>query len=148
MGTDVHVTAQKRVNGEWVDVPTVFMDDRNYAAFGWLANVRNYAGVPQLAPRRGLPGDAGEAARDLHEDNHSRTWYAVSELTSFDYDQPVENRRVMRQTATNVWNGGCTAEPCGGEMTTYRELFGEYFMRGIEKLKADGVDRIIISFDS
>jgi len=148
MGTDSHVTAQRRVNGEWVEVETDFLDDRNYAAFGWLADVRNYADVPTLHPDRGVPDDAGKDVHEWHEHYHGHTWYLVSELTSFDYDQPVENRRVTRQLASNVWSGGCTAAPGEGEMTTYRELLGEYFMDGLRRLEESGAERVIISFDS
>jgi len=145
MGTDIHVTAQKRINGEWVDVPTDFMSDRNYAAFGWLADVRNYADVPPLADLRGWPIDADHDAADWH---HGHTWYSLEELTSFDFDQPVENRRVTRQMPGGWFNGGCTADPGEGEMTTYRGLFGEYFMDGLKQLADSGVERILISFDS
>jgi hypothetical protein len=147
MGTDSFVTAQKRVNGEWVEVKTDFLDDRIYAAFGWLANVRNYAAVPTFHPDRGIPEDAGEEVKEHHAYFYGKTWYSVEELTSFDYDQPVENRRVSRRTALNVLDGGCTCAPGEGKMTTYRELFGTYFMEGLQRLAESGAERVILSFD-
>ena len=71
----------------------------------------------------------------------------VEELFTFDFDQPVEDRRISVQVGPNSWNGGATAEPGGGEMTTYRALFYG-FPDEVAKLKASGAERLIISFDS
>lgn len=157
MGTDIHVTAERwnDAAGKWEEVSTDFimdgqryhfMEDRNYAAFGWLADVRNYAGIPPLDEERGLPGQCVTAFH--HEDNHGITWFTIDELVEFDFDQQVENRRVTRQTGPNSWSGGCTADPGEGEMTTYRDLFGEFFMAGLAAVKENGAERLIFSFDS
>jgi hypothetical protein len=157
MGTDVHVTAERwnDATGKWEGVSTefvldgqrcYFMEDRNYAAFGWLANVRNYAAVPPLAEVRGYPDDWPVNDRaDYHD---TVTWFAIGELLDFDFDQPVENRRVTREVSPGSFVGNITAEPGEGEMTTYRELFGEFFMAGLAAMKENGAERLIFSFDS
>lgn len=66
MGTDIHSVFQKRVNDQWLDIPSKFEDNRHYELFGWLANVRNgvgFAGIRMGEPMtpiaypRGLPED-------------------------------------------------------------------------------------------
>lgn len=150
MGTDIHTTAERRLpDGTWKAVAKLnFYDNRNYALFGWLAGIRNYSDFPPYLPDRGLPEDATPEACEQAEYNHSVTWYTVEELISFDYDQPVEDRRVTRQISENVWHGGMTSEPGGGAMTTYREAFGDAFIDDLHKLKEAGVQRLIFSFDS
>lgn len=150
MGTDIHTTAERRLpDGTWKAVAELkFYDYRNYALFGWLADVRNYSGFPPYHPDRGLPKDISPEAYEQAEWNHSATWYTIEELISFDYDQPVEDLRVTREIAPGFFNGGCTAEPGGGEMTTYRAAFGDEFIEDLHRLKAAGVERLIFSFDS
>lgn len=66
MGTDVHSIFQKRTPGGWVDIESQYNEDRHYALFAWIGNVRNgfgFAGIPThnriepLSDNRGLPGD-------------------------------------------------------------------------------------------
>jgi hypothetical protein len=71
----------------------------------------------------------------------------VSELVDFNYDAPMEDRRVTRQTGPNSWNGGCTCEPGEGEQTTFREFLGKAFFEDLEKLKASGAERVVFWFD-
>lgn len=146
MGTDIHATAQKKVNGEWVELEDFgFDENRNYAVFGWLADVRNYHGIPPLAEPRGMP-EGYES--DYHEGNHSHTWFAVDELASFDFDRQVEDRRFTAKLPSGITSGGLTAPAGHGVQTTYRELFGKWFVDGIAALKASGAERIVLSFDS
>jgi hypothetical protein len=55
-------------------------DETNYAAFGCLFGVRNYAGFQPLAPDRGLPVDLSSGMRSqlspwaASGDLHSATW--------------------------------------------------------------------------
>lgn len=148
MGCDIHSQAEKRVNGKWERIPAFEpFDWRQYGMYGFLADVRNYSDVKPIAPRRGIPQDA-----DVDEDehwlgDHSFSWLSVEELASFDYDQPMEDRRVTREV-NGIMNGGCTAEPGGGEMTTYREFLGPAFFADLEKLKKLGAERIVFGFDS
>jgi hypothetical protein len=107
--------------------------------------------VPPIAERRGFPDDASSKTKGSFEgwgsDAHSSSWLSVEELSAFDYDQPVEDRRVTRQTSWGL-DGGCTAEAGGGQMTTYREFLGEWFFKDLEKLKDAGADRIVFWFDN
>lgn len=148
MGCDIHSQAEKRVDGKWQKIEGLFpFDWRSYGMYGFLADVRNYSAVPPLAPQRGLPPDA-DVADDEDLGDHSYSWLSVEELSAFDYDQPMEDRRVTRQIAPNVTSGGCTAEPGGGEATTYRAFLGPAFFEDLEKLKAAGAERIVFGFDS
>ncbi len=148
MGCDIHPQAERRVDGKWQAIPGLKpFDDRCYGIFGFLADVRNYSAIPPIAPQRGLPEDADVSTEEYLGD-HSYSWLSLDELLAFNYDQPVEDRRVMRQTGPNSWNGGCTAEPGGGEMTTYREFLGPKFFEDLDKLKAMGAERVVFGFDS
>ena len=140
MGCDTHPRPQKLVNQKWVDVRVEdFWDMRQHSTFGFLAGVRNYSGVTPIAEQRGLPEDfQGDEPGE-----HSFSWLSTQELLEFNYDQPMEDRRV---TVGN--DGGCTAEPGGGKMTTYREFLGEYFFESLERAQEAGVQRIVFGFDS
>jgi len=148
MGCDIHSRAEKRVNGKWEAIDGLApFDWRSYGVFGFLANVRNYSAIPPLSEPRGLPDDAHYGDEDDLGD-HSFSWLSLDELLAFNYDAPVEDRRVTRQVAPNAWDGGCTAEPGAGNMTTYREFLGPQFFGDLEKLKAAGAERIVFGFDS
>src|SRR4051812_8228431 len=123
MGTDIHISAEKRVDGSWVEIGRELIYYRIYSAFGWLADVNNASAVPPLAERRGLPDNLADGLREYHEDNHSPTWYMASELTSFDFEQPVEDRRKRGTLPNGSISGMITCPPGEGEMTTYRALF-------------------------
>lgn len=152
MGCDIHTQVERKVrgkwemgNGKWEIIPgLVPFDWRAYGMFGFLADVRNYSAIPPIAPQRGLPDDVvdNENAENYLGD-HSYSWLSVAELLAFNYDEPVEDRRVTRNH-----DGGCTAEPGGGRMTTYREFLGEAFFMYLEKLKEAGAERVVFGFDS
>jgi hypothetical protein len=150
MGTDIHITLEKRnLSGNWECIPSDIDFGRNYAIFGWLADVRNYSGVPVLADtHEGTPDDASIDSVRFHEFNHNVRWTVVEAIGDFNYDQSVEDRRVTKQIADGVWDGGCTAETGGGIITTYRDLFGEWYFKGLEEIKMLGAERVIFSFDS
>ncbi len=147
MGCDIHSQAEKRVEGKWEAIPDLLpFDWRSYGMYGFLANVRNYSAVPPISEPRGLPPDA-TGDTDYTYGDHSYSWLSVEELLAFDYDQPMEDRRVTR-TVGNFTNGGVTAEPGGGSQTTFREFLGPHFFEDLEKLKAAGAERIVFGFDN
>lgn len=153
MGCDIHSHAEKRTELGYEKIAGLEpFDWRAYGMFGFLANVRNYSEVPPIAEQRGIPSDvSAEVANDYKGwdmDAHSASWLSVEELAAFNYDAPMEDRRVTRQTGPNSWDGGCTAEPGGGEKTTFREFLGEGFFKEIQKLKDAGADRIVFWFDN
>jgi hypothetical protein len=156
MGCDIHDFIEVRQDGEWkYRSPGPFQEGRSCALFGWLADVRNYSAVPPLDQPRGLPSDlSGEVAKEHEEwgpDAHSASWLMLSQLASFDFDALVEDRRVTVQVSPNLWNGGATAEPGGGEMMTYREFLGSWVVDRIEAMRVygDATDvRLVFWFDN
>lgn len=151
MGCDIHCYAERKGARKFVKVRCNVFDSRSYGTFAFLAGVRNYSDVTPIAERRGFPVNASQAVKTAYEgwgtDAHSPSWLSVSELTSFDYDQPMEDRRVTRRTAWG-FDGGCTSEPGGGRMTTYREFLGEWFFKDIKKLQDAGAERVVFWFDN
>jgi len=149
MGCDIHSYAERKAaTGRYEIVPNLFpFDSRNYGTFGFLANVRNYSEVPPIAPRRGFPEDASpEATADYESwssDAHSPSWLTVKELSEFNYDAEMEDRRCTRNG-----NGGSTCEPGEGQKMTYREFFGEWFFKDLQALQDAGADRIVFWFDN
>ena len=146
MGCDIHTQAERKVAGKWEVIPGLHpFDWRSYGMFGFLADVRNYSAVPPISKPRGMAEGSPSDGDDLGD--HSYSWLTVEELTAFDYDKPMEDRRVTR-TVGNFTDGGVTAEPGGGAMTTYREFLGPHFFEDLEKLKAAGAERVVFGFDN
>ncbi len=173
MGAGIHTEVEQYIDGEWVSFEekvfpyfkhdgTIVMrsspfECKNYELFGFLSDVRNYACIPVIAERRGLPEvdqpdfgtglDAIFMERDyeawpLHTHNHSGTWLLVSELMAYDYDTIFENRRG--DTIDTVPKGN-------GVLITVRESIGDEYFEHLEILKSIGDPdkiRVIISFDS
>ncbi len=150
MGTDIHTTLERRnSNGEWELIESDIDFGRCYAFFGWLNDVRNYSDVPVFSGTKSdIPADATKRSVDFHDYNHSACHVYVKDLMEFDYDAPVENRRVTRKMPNGVINGGCTCAEGEGEQTTYREIFGQWVIDRIGEIWRSGAQRVIISFDS
>lgn len=151
MGCDIHIVAERRVNGVWETIPKGRLDfDRNYGAFGFLADVRNYSQVQPISQPRGLPPDISFDVETYYywRADHSFSWLSVKELTEFDYDQEMEDRRIIIQISSSFWDGGGTAKPGEGVKTTYREFLGSQFFKFLEELKICGAERIVFGFDS
>lgn len=158
MGCDIHSYAERKAGDKYETVESTlftYYDEpfgwRAYGMFAFLAGVQNYSGIPPISEPRGIPADASTkvaaAYDDWSADAHSASWLSVDELEAFDYDQPVEDRRVTRQTSWG-WDGGCAAEPGGGTMTTYREFLGDGFFKDIKTLREVGADRVVFWFDN
>ncbi len=174
MGCDIHSLAQvyNDTTGEWDNAGDVFPADdfdreyhgkefasypfpyRNYGLFGFLADVRNYARCTPLAEPRGLPEGfehGYESDGDFYCDNHSASWFLLSELLAFDYDQTFENRRCTKQLAENIWTGAGVAEVGEGYQQTYRELVGKAFFESLDVMKTLGDPtkvRVVFWFDN
>lgn len=153
MGCDIETIAQRKNGDTWETIEGAHpFDWRSYRMFGFLADVRNYSDVPPISKPRGYPADFVDLDDRMSylfaSTYHSQSWLSVEELLAFDYDAPVENRRVTVQTGPNRWDHGATAESGGGEMTTWREFLGPDFFDDLAKLKADGAERIVFAFDS
>ncbi len=148
MGCDIHLQAERKVDGKWREVPGSFFDWRSYNNFAFLAGIRNYSAITPIAKPRGLPDDAVETEYGAHGGDHSHSWLSLEELLAFNYDAMTEDRRVTVVMPGGWTNGGATAEPGGGEAMTYREYLGEGFFEELQKLKAAGAERIVFGFDS
>lgn len=159
MGCDIHIYTErksadgyKRVEGvKFTEGPDPF-DWRSYGMFGFLAGVRNYSDVTPIAELRGAPDDmSAETASDYEAwfgDAHSASWLAVTELTAFDYDRMMEDRRVTVRRPSGVLDGGATAEAGGGQEMTYREFLGPAFFEDLKTLSETGADRVVFWFDN
>jgi hypothetical protein len=147
MGCDIHSYAEKKTDDGYEFLGFRPFDWRAYGMYAFLAGVRNYSAVTPLAERRGLPKDISELVAFAYEgwdsDAHSASWLSLDELTKFDYDKIMEDRRVMINN-----DGGCTAEVGGGQEMTYREFLAGDFFTDLEKLKELGADRIVFWFDN
>lgn len=151
MGCDMHCRAERKIDGKWtvLEVSPPPFDWRSYGMYGFLADVRNYSAIPPIAEQRGLPDDAPPEDDEVQWlGEHSFSWLSMEELLAFNYDKPVEDRRVTKQLGERSWTGAATAEPGGGKMTTYREFLAEGYFTELERLKAVGTERIVFGFDS
>ena len=148
MGCDIHAHAEHKIGGAWrhVAIAPPF-DWRDYGVFGFLADVRNYSGVPPISAPRGFPDDASAETKADYEcwgcDGHTPSWLSVTELLAFDYDAPMEDRRVARNG-----DGGCTCDPGTGEATTFRVFLGDGFVEEVKRLQSAGVERVVFWFDN
>lgn len=145
MGCDIHIKAQKLINGKYVDLPFRPFDWRSYGMFGFLADVRNYSHVPPISQQRGYPDDydAGE-----WNETHSASWLSVAELVEFDYEQTFEDRRTTREESPGLWNGAADTGEGNGARVSYRYFLGSNFFDDLEKLQRLGADRIVFDFDN
>lgn len=110
MGCDIHPYVEVRRNGVWERSGVKVPNDRDYFAFGKLANVRNGTGfagcdmgdpVRPIAEPRGLPTDTTikdnsdvgfEDPAYVWLGDHSHSWVTLEELLAIDYDALVTQR--------------------------------------------------------
>lgn len=175
MGCDIHTALFKKegnTNYKLDDVLSSYhpINDRNYGVFGFLANVRNYSGIPSIAEQREFPpgvleqcytpyvetnGEVYPTIFGLNPcDLHSLTWVSLNELLEFDYDQEVEDRRCtipVNFPFGMYYAGGGTAEPGRGIKTTYREFLGQGYFKALadfETYKNLGDFILVMAFDN
>lgn len=71
--------------GEWEIVP--IYDDRNYALFATLTDVRNYGGTTPISEERGLPDDVHPLTKKMSDywgtDGHTHSYYTLKELLDY-----------------------------------------------------------------
>lgn len=157
MGCDIHVFLEKKNKaGTYEMVEGEILDHRSYALFGFLANVRNYSAVKPISEPRGIPSDVSwpvsDEIKSWDGDGHGHSWLSVKELTEFDYNQIMEDRRCTRPRilagGLSIMDGGSTCEPGEGEKIPYSEFLGEFIMNEIKRLPQTGADRIVFFFDN
>lgn len=141
MGTDIHTWAVNKdgviINddGNWVsgcfgNRQEPFCD-RNYAVFGWLANVRNYSKVTPMFEDRGWDDAPRELATGFYgeEAGHSHSWVSISELNSIDYSAEIVDKRY------------------GSKKMTLRQFLNRGFFMDLEELNRIGAERVWFCFD-
>ena len=148
MGCDIHMYAEQLGRQRWKVMPMKEpFDQRSYGMFGFLAGVRNYSAVTPISYPRGLPNDVSpevwDACKEWGGDGHSHSWLTVQELSNFDYNQVMEDRRV-----TINGNGGCTCEPGKGKKMTYRQFLSQFFFDELQRVKDAGAERVVFWFDN
>lgn len=99
-----------------VEYDNRFYTQRSYNLFGMLANVRNgrgFAGIKTgegfipIAMPRGLPEDVCDEVRHVSErwgvDGHSHSWFTVSELLRYDWNQTTQHQGVVDAVNYLLW---------------------------------------------
>jgi hypothetical protein len=161
MGTDIKSYAIDEIGnvvsgGNWADskdnCPSYGIGEgkpfgwRNYAVFGFLADVRNYSAVTPISQPRGLPTDL-RGLEDEFDYGHSHSWLSVDELVAFDYDALTEDRRGMRMAPGGFMSGAETCDIGEGQAMTYREFLRPAFFHDIAELQRIGADRVVFCFN-
>ena len=149
MSCHMHCFAEKKIDGEWVDLNfSPFY--QSYSIFGFLANVRNYSAVtPIIAERRGFPENSPSYfIYKRYIDGHSPSYLLIEELLKFDYYQSMEDRRIGKQITPTVFDGSWCCEKGHGILMTYKKFLGELYFKDLEKLKELKAERIVFWFDN
>lgn len=157
MGCDIFLYVQVKTENKWktVDYNKLFdelpLNDRCYSRFAFLAGVRNYDCCTPLSKPKGLPYDLNdESIVEDSDDMISASYFTLSELLDFNYNQTFENRRVEKQIGPNTWDGACITEVGKGKIISYRENLGEGFFDSLKMLQTLGDNdhvRIVFFFD-
>ena len=83
--------------GKYNRIP--LFDDRSYALFATLADVRNYGNTDYICKPKGFPDDASEYVRAEYEDygiyDHSHSYLTLQELIDFQNEKHPLKRRGM-----------------------------------------------------
>ncbi|GAA5134563.1 hypothetical protein [Pseudonocardia adelaidensis] len=115
---------------------------RNNTVFGFLADIRNFAGIPPVDAPRGLPPDVSDHVRAEFEtwgtDGYAHSWVTVDELAAVDYHASFE-----------ILDEG-TEEPSGQTATILESLGGPYFadLLLLVRRNEQHPTRVVFWFDS
>lgn len=153
MGCDIHTYVEKKTDAGYEFISGFIpFDNRSYGTFGFLADVRNYSKVTPISECRGVPPDASNKVIEEQNqwgcDGHSHSWLSVAELSAFNYEAIMEDRRYTQKIGNNFYNGAATCKSGEGKPMTYREFLGDSFINDIKELQEIGADRIIFWFDN
>jgi len=148
MHTDIHSAAidaagnDITADGTWAsgDIP---FGTRTYGVFAFLAGVKNFSAVPLIASPRGLPADAVRWKRRSFGD-HSQSWLLVEELTAFNYDTEMEDRRIY--ALGNYGDAPRSLPPGQGKAHLWRTFLMPAFFADLAELQRIGADRMVFGF--
>ena len=131
MGCDIHLFAEVRRNGKWVQVhqaPSGSVDDdpiesygdtfysgRSYDLFTLLADVRSRTGITPISPPRGIPDGVSEGITKVIErwdgDGHSHSYFTLNELMTYAYGEHwLVSRTENRIAAISSFFGTVTLD--------------------------------------
>ncbi len=162
MGADIHIYAEYRNTANvWEAIPDYEpFGQRSYAVFSLFAGVRFSDHYHRVTPYpisepRGLPKDVSTYVKkdsdEWGEDGFGRSWLSVEELSSFDYNKPLRERKVDAFQDGYVLRF-CTLPPSFSyvqiENPTIGNALGEYYFDELEKLKESKAERIVFWFDA
>ena len=124
---------KKNKEGKWETISggADWFDFQNYFIYGWLADVRNMAGVPPL------PYKWEKAGEPINYDCDYNYTLDVKALLDFDYDTLVEDRRDT---------GRGTLPEGEGVTASWREHLGEWWFEQLNILKESGAERLVFNF--
>lgn len=129
MGADIHGVLQESYDGKsWTTISEI-EDDRNYALFAALADVRNYTGVTPISQPRGLPDDFVIDDEDhfgIWMGDHSYSWLSIDELVGWD-----------------GWDQGCYE----GVLRDYTQVFLKWLDWADAKTEFYKGRRVVFGFD-
>lgn len=156
MSTYITSFAEVKRNGIWKKVGRIFPDrffrevkltdhpfgNQNYAAFGFLANVRNYSRCDTINSHYGIPEDASPEIKLSYqaseEYSYSERHCYLADLIAFDYEQEFENKREIQEEDPSEFPYDQPANEPKGKIMTYREHLGDEILEHIEILKELG----------
>lgn len=155
MGRDIHIIYQKKTEDGWREIEFKHeyndgpLTDRVYKTFAFLAGVRNYSNIRPISRPRGLPEDCPKDFKEEADDyGHTPSWLTIQELLEYDYNQEVEDLRLGKQVAPNIYDGDWCCEPGQGQKMPLACYLGLHYFKELLELYRAGVDRIIFCFDN
>jgi hypothetical protein len=146
MGWDIESHAEKRAYNGWIRIHGIMpFTQRNYGVFGFLADVMNLSAVTPISRPRGVPPDASDEVNAAYKacagDVSAASWLSLAELTNFNYDAEIEDRRVR------IGGSAGTCPPGQGRRMSFRELLEPAFFKDLEALKKADAERVVFWFD-
>ena len=121
MGTDIHMIAERRIDGKWQTFEEEVFNDcswgnvtktsspyesRNYNLFAILAGVRNgrgFAGCKigepfdPISRPKGYPADMDKKSMNYMSEEHSASWLTLKEIDRYDWSQKHRNYGVVSE---------------------------------------------------
>ena len=162
MGADIHIYAEYRSTANaWEAIPDYEpFGQRCYDVFSFFAKVRFSDDYHRVTPYpisepRGLPKDVSTYVKKESDewgvDGFGHSWLSVEELSSFDYNKPLRERKVDAFSEGHTLRFGTLPSSLSYaqiENPTIGDTLGEHYFDELEKLKESKAERIVFWFDS